>query len=99
MDVDESMSNHMFLPLRSGGSGLLAPGKMTAHAAYLAATALAEKALQHSLAAFLPFSGPSGEYSQDAYSSLQAELALHKVGELPPLSSDRVLNDIPGLQT
>ena len=41
----------------------------------------------------MPFSGPSGGLFQDTYAALQAAHS-----DLPALSLDAVVNDIPGLQ-
>ena len=56
--------------------------------------ALTEKALKKGNPAFLPFSGHIGGLLQDIYAVLQAANS-----DLPALSLEAVINDIPGLNT
>ena len=97
LDIDDDPSTYlvtrqMSLPHTCGGLGVLNHTEMTSLSAYLSTAALTEKSLQKGEEALLPFSGSSGEVMQDTCAVLQVD------GELPALSLDTVVNDMPGLQ-
>jgi hypothetical protein len=98
-NADTAVTLQMVLPHRCGGLGLLAHSQSTIESAYLSSAALTETSLQEAHPAFLPFPGPSGQHMQDAFESVQNELAETNGVELPPLSLGMVLQRVPGLQT
>ena len=87
------VTSQILRPHRCAGLVVLAHMESTSRSAYLSAAALTEKALQKANPV-LPFFGPSCGLLQDTYAALQAAYS-----DLPALSLDAVVNDIPALQT
>ena len=91
----------MCLPLRCGGLGIRQESESSCDAAFLAAAALTEKAMQNGSESTKPFANESGADMRAMFQSLQAreELqGLEKLASVQELTPETVSNLLPRLQ-